>query len=46
LAPANKEHEVVEALTTLVAEGRLVRSTVSAPVGGSVEPEQYVLPRR
>jgi hypothetical protein len=44
LAPANKEHEVLEALTTLVNEGRLVKSTADAQ--GAAQPEQYVLPRR
>jgi len=45
LAPANKEQEVLEALTTLVAEGRLVKSTVDGK-GAVTQPEQYVLPRR
>ena len=45
LAPANKEQEVLEALTTLVAEGRLVQSTVDGK-GAVAHPEQYVLPRR
>ena len=44
LAPANKEHEVLEALATLVAEGRLVKS--AAAVQGAAPAEQYVLPRR
>ena len=30
LAPANKEREIVEALTTLVGEGRLEKTTIFA----------------
>ena len=42
LAPADKEAEVVEALATLVAEGRLVK--ISTRVDQS-EVEQYTLAR-
>ena len=44
LAPANKEHEVIEALDTLVAEGRLVKST--APASGATDEEHYQIPKR
>ena len=43
LAPANKEHEVIEALDTLVAEGRLVK-TAAAP--GAIDEEHYQIPKR
>ena len=43
LAPANKEHEVIEALDTLVAEGRLVKSTTAS---GATDEEHYQIPKR
>ena len=43
LAPANKEHEIIEALDTLTAEGRLVKSTMRE---GQADVEHYTLPRR
>jgi hypothetical protein len=43
LAPANKGHEIVEALTTLVGEGRLEKTTIFAwdDRQSPTESEQY-----
>ena len=48
LAPANKEHEILEALATLVDEGRLDKTTVFAWDGDErpTESEQYVIAKR
>ena len=46
LAPANKEDEIVAALSALVAEGRLVKSTTLATSQGDQRPtelERYQL---
>ncbi|MEO5841387.1 MAG: hypothetical protein ABIQ73_09680 [Acidimicrobiales bacterium] len=43
LAPANKEADILEALDTLVNEGRLVKH--SAPGAGSTDAEDYQIKR-
>jgi hypothetical protein len=48
LAPANKEQEILEALATLVDEGRLDKTTIFA-WGDDEKPtesEQYVIAKR
>ena len=48
LAPANKEHEILQALATLVDEGRLDKTTIFA-WGDDEKPtesEQYVIAKR